>query len=215
MYTISMRPDIEHFATHKCVNFEQERATWALATYSELTRTDDGLLGVCFYSPLEKVDISIRQLAAMVAGLDTAYQKLCDAIYAEAPDTLAKTPWQTLDSFMDCIPRGIYESSQDEWMEAQPSDIRPLPFLYHAERGKCLAWTGRTWGLIDPPAYLDTYDTAGVCFGWEVKYKEESMQTDGVQEPALLCRFMARLLESLGCLDSAAKIYTYNLYSVQ
>lgn len=215
MYTISMRPDTPSNATNKCANFEQERTSWALSTFSEFVESDAGGLGVAFYSPLENVDITVVQLAAMIAGLDTAYDELCDTIYAEASTALAATPFQTVEMFMECIPRGFLESEPTDYSTAVAPDVKPVPLLYNAERGTCLVWTGKIWGTVDPPSDIDTYDSAGACFGWDVRYSESVMSTDCVRDSDNLCAMLGKLLGTLGWLSNDAKVYVKNLYSVQ
>lgn len=216
MYTISMRPYCPYGAVRKCINFEQERSSWDFASFTD---PDAGaippIFGVTFSSPLESIDISVVQLAAMIAGLDSAYEALCDKLYEDAPNDLAKTPWLDRDTFMSCIPRGMWESPSEISNRVFQKDVLPIPFLRNKETGMGLAWSGAEWGLIDLPADVDTYNSAGTCFGWDVLYKEEEMSTDCVREPRTMAFMLATLLKGLAWLNTDAKIYVQNIYSVQ
>lgn len=169
--------------------------------------------GPAFYSPLESIDISVHQLAAMVAGLDTAYETLCNALYEDAPKDLAKTVWGDLDTFMNCI--SWFGGSRSEFSSAHPADALPVPFLYDESTKTCLVWTGSYWGKVPAPADVDSYDSAGTCFGWKVLYKEESMSTERMRAPNILADMIAMLLKGLAWCDTLAKCYTFNIYSVR
>lgn len=216
MYTISMRPHCPYGTPNKCMNFEQERATWGMSTFQDRDcgwATSMG--GLAFYSPLEFIDISVVQLAAMIAGLDAAYEELCNALYADAPNDLAKTPWKDLKTFMECIPRGLYETEPDLPDGLWTDEIALIPFLRSKELGIGLAWNGSKWGQCELPTDVDSYDSAGTCFGWDVLYKEEIMFTDYVRDPLCMVHMLSALLETLAWLNTDAKIYVQNIYSVQ
>lgn len=217
MYTLSMRPFCPNGTPNKCINFEQEAMAWKLSTFSKDSEPMNNLsvAGLAFYSPLESVDISIEQLAAMIAGLDQAYEDVCNALYADAPQDLSKTPWRNLATFMDCIPRGLYSTPPELPNSVCAQDARPVPFLYNKGLSLCLVWTGAMWGKVTPPEDVDTFDSAGTCFGWNVLYKEDSMSTDCVKSPRELADMLAMLLESLSCVNTDAKEYMCNIYSVQ
>lgn len=171
--------------------------------------------GLAFYSPLESIDISVHQLAAMVAGLDTAYETLCNALYEDAPKDLAKTQWGDLDTFMACVPGFGRDEPREGFSSAHPADALPVPFLYNESTKTCLVWTGSYWGKIPAPADVASYDSAGTCFGWKVLYKEKSMSTERMRDPSMLADMIAMLLEGLSCLNTPAKRYTSNIYSVR
>lgn len=217
MYTFSMRPYCPLGKPNRCINFEQEASAWALSTFKKedpmLENTD--AFGLTFYSPLETIDISIVQLAALIAGLDQAYADLCHALYESAPADLAGTPWGNLQTFMECIPRGIYEQQPEITTTALAKDVKPVPFLYDKETGKKIAWTGQRWGLVDVMGDEDTYASAGTCFGWNVLYKEDEMDASCVRTPVAMTQMVISLLETLAYIDSEEKVYVRNIYSVQ
>ena len=62
---------------------------------------------------------------------------------------------------------------------------------------------------------MASYDSAGTCFGWKVLYKEKSMSTERMRDPSMLADMIAMLLEGLSCLNTPAKRYTSNIYSVR
>lgn len=217
MYTFSMRPYCPSGKPNLCINFEQETSAWALSTFKKEDPILDNTnaFGLTFYSPLESIDISITQLAALIAGLDQAYADLCHALYESAPEDLAGTPWGTLQTFMECIPRGIYEQPPEITTTALTKDVKPVPFLYDKESGRKLAWTGQRWGLVDTVGDEDTCDSAGTCFGWSVLYREEDMDASCVRTPATMAQMVISLLESVAYIDSEEKVYVRNIYSVQ
>lgn len=71
MFTLSMRPSASTKPTNLCVNFEQEAGGWKMSTFSD-DPTQGNAFGLCFYSPLETVDITTEQLGDMIAGLEGA-----------------------------------------------------------------------------------------------------------------------------------------------
>lgn len=217
MYTFSMRPYCPGGVPNRAINFEQEKEAWTLSNSSDASKTITNLMvaGLAFYSPLESIDISVHQLAAMVAGLDVAYETLCNALYEDAPKDLAKTQWGDLDTFMACNAGFGGEEPREGFSVAHPSDALPVPFLYRENTDTCIMWTGAYWGVVPAPADVDTYDSAGTCFGWRVLYKEESMSTERMRDPNMLADMIAMLLEDLSCLDTPAKRYTSNIYSAR
>lgn len=216
MYTFSMRPYCPGGAPNRAINFEQEKEAWTLSNFSDASKNIPNLdvAGLAFYSPLESIDISVHQLAAMVAGLDTAYETLCNALYEDAPKDLEKTVWGDLDTFMNCI-SWFGGGPRSEFSSAHPADALPVPFLYNESTKTCLVWTGSYWGKVPAPADVASYDSAGTCFGWKVLYKEESMSTERMRDPNMLADMIAMLLKDLVCFDTLAKCYTFNIYSVR
>lgn len=217
MYTFSMRPYCPGGVPNRAINFEQEKEAWTLSNSSDASKTITNLMvaGLAFYSPLESVDISVHQLAAMVAGLDTAYETLCNALYEDAPKDLAKTQWGDLDTFMACNAGFGGDEPREGFTSAHPADALPVPFLYNESTKICIVWTGAYWGKVPAPADVASYDSAGTCFGWKVLYKEESMSTERMRDPNMLADMIAMLLEDLSCLNTPAKRYTSNIYSVR
>lgn len=216
MYTISMRPNTPNSSIKKCANFEQERASWGLAGFQDTYREGcDTAFGLVFHSPIESIDISVVQLAAMIAGLDAAYADLCNALYADAPRDLVNTPWHDLETFMSCIPRGVYESAPELPGAVYARDAKPIPLLYNHEKNLCISWTGSKWGTTEPPVEIASYDSAGTCFGWDVRYQEEVMSTECVKDPTEIVNMLIGLLEAFNYLDTEAKVYVHNIYSVQ
>lgn len=216
MYTISMRPYCPFGAQDKCINFEQERSAWGMSTFKAADDSlSESVFGLCFRSPLENIDISVEQLAAMIAGLDVAYEEVCNALYAEAPTRLSKTVWKCLESFMECIPRGLYETAPALPESMDTRDVEPIPYLYEEASHTCLGWNGSRWGVIPTPADIFSYDHAGQCFGWDVCYKSSVMDTKCVSNPEAMARLLAVTLEDLTWLSTEARVYVNNIYSVQ
>ena len=217
MYTFSMRPYCPGGVPNRAINFEQEKEAWTLSNSSDASKTITNLMvaGLAFYSPLESIDISVHQLAAMVAGLDTVYETLCNALYEDAPKDLAKTQWGDLDTFMACNAGFGGDEPREGFTSAHPADALPVPFLYNESTKICIVWTGAYWGKVPAPADVASYDSAGTCFGWKVLYKEESMSTERMRDPNMLADMIAMLLEDLSCLNTPAKRYTSNIYSVR
>ena len=147
MYTFSMRPYCPGGVPNRAINFEQEKEAWTLSNSSDASKTITNLMvaGLAFYSPLESIDISVHQLAAMVAGLDTAYETLCNALYEDAPKDLAKTQWGDLDTFMACVPGFGGDEPREGFTSAHPADTLPVPFLYNESTNTCIVWTGAYW----------------------------------------------------------------------
>lgn len=220
MYTFSMRPYCPNGSPNRCINFEQEKEAWSLSTFKK----EDPNFGVsmatglCFYSPLETVDISVKQLAALIAGVDTAYADLCSALYENAAKDLAGTPWKDRETFMSCIPRGIFEMQPELPRSVYSDDAAAVPFLYREGDNTFLLWDGVRWGVSEtPPTSLEvgSCDTAGTCFGWKVLYNEQAMATGCVRMPNDLAEMVSSLLETLSYLDTDEKVYVKNIFSAQ
>lgn len=216
MYTISMRPDNPLGPVERCINFMQESESWELSTFKNKDEISEISIaaGVGFHSPLESIDISVKQLAAMIAGLDKAYEDLCRALYEDAPRDLAGTAWKDLDMFIQCVRDYQYESKPEILRTAHKGDVFPTPFLYDKESGTFLGYTKAGWGSVDLDVDPDSYNSAGTCFGWNVLYSEE-MSTDCVKSPKQVGTLLCDLLTNLVYLDSMEKIYVHNIYSVQ
>ena len=217
MYTFSIRPYCPYGPPKRSINFAQENESWTLSTF----RRDEQPLGtsfnlwLSFYSPLTSVDISVRQLAALIAGIDAAYAELCSALYKDAAKDLTDTQWENRKTFMECVPRGLFEEKPDVTRTVFAADVAPIPVLYDRDADKCLGWNGFTWGLFEPVDDMSTYDSAGTCFGWEVIYKESVMNTGCVSDPSKLAYAVCVLMETLAYLDSEEKIYVKNIFLVQ
>ena len=217
MYTFSIRPYCPYGPPKRSVNFTQDNESWTLSTFrrEEQAHGTSFNFGLSFYSPLQSVDISVKQLASLIAGIDAAYEELCTALYKDAAKDLANTPWKNRKTFMECVPRGLFEEKPDVTRTVFAADVEPIPVLYDSEANKCLGWNGFTWGLFDPVDAMSTYDSAGTCFGWQVLYKESVMNTDCVRDPSKLAYVVCVLLETLAYLNSEEKVYVKNIYSVQ
>jgi hypothetical protein len=215
MHTISLRPDIPNQTTKRCSIFEQESKKWHLGISNEDVSGGVGTArGFLFHTPLENVRITVEELAALIAGLESAYTELATAIFQEAPKALASTIFENVENFMSSIPTGFFETKPTDFPSAHESDSKPVPILCSPAREKCLLWTGRFWGEAEAPADIETYTFIGNSFGWDVAYKQ-----DGDEEYACaaleLCFMVASLFTALVYFDTQAKLYAANLYSVQ
>ena len=117
MYTISMRPQTRNSTINSAMNFEQERSDWAPSTFND---SGDGCasdVSLMFYSPLTAVDIEPKQLAAMIAGLDVAYEALVKTLFDSAEAHLNKALYPSLQAFIDCLPRGLWCAKAQDWYE--------------------------------------------------------------------------------------------------
>ena len=169
MFTLSMRPSASTKPTNLCVNFEQEAGGWKMSTFSD-DPTQGNAFGLCFYSPLETVDITTEQLGDMIAGLEGAYDMLANNIFKQSDSIISKTPFGTVDMFMQCIPRGIFEEQPDESsIRATPGAKAAIPvMLVSKDLGRVIVYDGQHWSMDESPADIDTYNPGGMCYGWGV-----------------------------------------------
>lgn len=215
MFTLSIRPSASTKPTNLCMNFEQESSVWKLSTFSN-DPTPGNAFGLCFYSPLENVEITTAQLGAMIAGLEDAYDTLASNIFEQADLILSKTPFGTKDMFMQCIPRGIFETQPEvSDMSAATGAKAAVPVLLASKDiGKSLVYDGQRWVVDTLPADIDTYNSAGRCFGWGVRYK-----ADGEERVTMSSDDLAEMLDGilyhLTYLNTDAKLFVKNLESAQ
>lgn len=215
MFTLSIRPSASTKPTNLCMNFEQESSAWKPSTFSNDPTPGDAF-GLCFYSPLENVEITTAQLGAMIAGLEGAYDTLASNIFEQADSILSKTPFGTKDMFMQCIPRGIFETQPDvsDMSEVSGAKAAMPVLLVSKDMGKSIVYDGQHWVVDTIPVDIDTYSSAGMCFGWGVRYTG-----DGEEKVALssddLVEMLDGLLYHLTYLNTDAKLFVKNLESAQ
>lgn len=215
MYTLSMRPAASHKPTNVCMNFEQESCAWKPSTFSDEAKY--GMpYGIDFHSPLENIDISPKQLSALIAGLDSAYDQLANMVYKEAESFIKKTAFGDRDTFVACLPRGIFETKPDISVLVTVPSATPAmpPYLVNREENKAIVFAGSHWVITDIPSDIDTYDSAGTCFGWDVRYKEDMPITCAITGDDL-GECLSELLTSLTYLDTDAKVLLKNLEAAQ
>ena len=146
MYTISLRPYCPGGIPKQCMNFVQEQLRWDLSTFSEESGVPSfavSPMGITFVSPLQSVDMTVKQLAAMVSGLGEAFVGLCNALYQHADEDLLRSEFCTMEEFSQCVigyptylklPRAVVG-------DVFPGDVQPVPFLYSSAEDLCLGWT--------------------------------------------------------------------------
>lgn len=216
MYTLSLRPNIEGIVTNLCCNFEQESCEWKLSTYTESTyealNIDETNLGLQLYTPLESLDITSKQVASMLAGLESAYKMLADAVYEEAPKIVAKTPFRTLEMFMSCIPRGLFQKGSPVQSENTLTYGTGWPILVAPGAERYCFYDERNWIESALEGDLDGYENAGIFYGWDVLYLEQNLIS---KEPLKLVSVMSRALDCFADQDSDSKLYTANLNAVR
>ena len=158
MFTLSMRPSASTKPTNLCVNFEQEAGGWKMSTFSD-DPTPGNAFGLCFYSPLETVDITTEQLGDMIAGLEGAYDMLANNIFKQSDSIISKTPFGTVDMFMQCIPRGIFEEQPDESsIRVTPGAKAAIPvMLVSKDLGRVIVYDGKHWSMDESPAEKQPY----------------------------------------------------------
>ena len=215
MFTLSMRPSASTKPTNLCVNFEQEAGGWKMSTFSD-DPTPGNAFGLCFYSPLETVDITVEQLGDMLAGLEDAYDVLSNDIFAQADSILSKTPFGNKDMFMQCIPRGIFEIQPDaSYIRTTPGAKALIPvMLLSKDLGKVIVYDGQHWFMDDMPTDIDISTQVGMCYGWGVYYKgDANVKLCLLGED--LGEMLDELLYMLTCLNTDAKVFVRNLESAQ
>lgn len=214
MYTLSMRPHTQCPAINMAVNFEQERADWAPSTFSE---AGDGVItnvGLTFYTPLPAVDITPKELAAMIAGLDTAYEALVDGLMSTAEQRLNKALYSSVQNFLDCLPQGLWRAGAQDWYDLMTPYDGKFIVLAHPS-GKMATWDGFRWGLIDEDSInRQDFESAGECFGWQVLYND-SMDMDMVRDPKDLCTMIASLADALIEINTDARRYAACIFTVR
>lgn len=215
MFTLSMRPSASTKPTNLCVNFEQEAGGWKMSTFSD-DPTPGNAFGLCFYSPLETVDITTEQLGAMIAGLEGAYDMLANNIFKQSDSIISKTPFGTVDMFMQCIPRGIFEEQPDESsIRVTPGAKAAIPvMLVSRDLGRVIVYDGKHWSMDESPADIDTYNPMGMCYGWGVCYKGDANAKISLLGDDL-GGMLNELLYMLTCLNTDAKVFVKNLESAQ
>ena len=214
MYTISMRPQTRNSSINSAMNFEQERADWAPSTFTD---TGDGCasdVGLVFYSPLQAVDIEPAQLAAMIAGLDTAYEALVKTLFEGIDAHLNKALYSSAEQFIRCLPNGLWRAKAQDWSEIMPTYDNKFIVLRNPN-GDTATWDGYRWGLIgDTELGYQGYDTAGACFGWTVLYNDK-MDMSMVRDPKDLCRMLATLADALIEINTDERLYAACIFTVR
>lgn len=215
MYTLSMRPVMQSMLTHRCTNFEQERASWKLSTFQERGEDTYAACGVSFSTPLTNVEMTVEELAAMIAGLDVAYKELCKELYADGDTILKDTMYMNRDNYMDCIPRSIYVAGSGALRKDPNPPFCNMPILYDAKTGNVLGWTGHSWVLKPgvPKEEMASYNSAGRCFEYEVLYTA-GMDATCVHEPAALCSMISKLLLAVAPTPGDEELFVLNLSSI-
>lgn len=216
MYTLSLRPNIAEVVTNLCCNFEQESCEWKLSTFTESTydakNKAETNLGLQLYTPLESLDITSKQVAAMLAGLESAYEQLANAVYEEAPKIVTKTPFRTLEMFMSCIPRGLFQKGEPVQSATALMYGTSWPILVEPGAERYCFFDERNWIESVREDALDHYETAGTLYGMDVLYLEQNLIP---KEPLKLVSVMSKALDCFADQDTDSKLYTANLNAVR
>lgn len=215
MFTLSIRPSASTKPTNLCMNFEQESLSWKPSTFSDAPAPGNDF-GLYFYSPLENVEITLMQLAEIIVGLEGAYDTLANNIFEQADAIMSKTPFGSKDMFMQCIPRGIFETPPDISDISSASDSKAaVPImLINPDAGKSIFFDGRRWVLDDIPADFDANAFVGDCFGCHTYYRGAVNGVVSITGKAL-AEMLDGLLHNLTYLNTDAKVFVKNLESAQ
>lgn len=210
MYTLSIRPATNpgRRSFNTCMNFTQASMSWEQSTFSEDSRDAKEVNGVVVHSPLESVDISVKELAAAIAGIYTAYDDLCKAAYSnivEGASVFGITDPNDLISFLRLGgPVGALKALPMDGFEKKVSVA--MPFLYHRESNSCVAYTYAGWERVVVPESISSYDSAGTFLEWEVMYSEDVMNTSPIKNVEDFVEMFRELLKFIP-LDSDERVY--------
>jgi len=177
MYTISMTPMCKQEQSNRGMCFMQSSIQWSPYLRPEYSEGQLAARGVFLNVPQENVHISAKELAGLIAGLDTAYDTLAKSVYEDVQDCFKIYGSLGVKSFLSVFPDN--EGGTPYFPTIFESGAYPI-VLVHAEVG-AIVCKGDEWWKLEGLPDLSTYATAGTCSDWEVRYLDgaEAIQMSG------------------------------------